>query len=104
MLRRLGLRLYADLQVRSGAKAYQNAVLVTTHNKPLPAWLPEAVNIDPGTCEWIYTSKDYERVLVYRAESSFSVFESAHACVTALKANNVQEADVHLGMNTGTWH
>lgn len=99
MLRRL------HLQVRSGGiKAYQSAVLVTNPTQPLPAWLPEAASIDPGTSDWIYPAKDYARVWVHRADSHFSVFESAHACITALKANNVQTADVHLHMNSGTWH
>ena len=99
MLRRYALRLYTHLQVKTGPKEYRSAVLVTNS---LPVWVPDAANIQPGSCDWTYTAKDYDRVLVYRPSSTFSVFESAYECVRMLKANNVQEADVHLDMNTGT--
>ena len=101
---RLGLRLYADLQVGTGPRKHRSAVFVLDTEKQLPAWLPTAANLDTGTCHWVYPAKDYDRVLVYRPNSSFSVFSSAYESITALRANNVLEADVHLEMETGKEH
>lgn len=101
---RLALRLYADLQVRTGPKKHCSAVFVWDPEKPLPTWLHAAANIDTGTCDWVYPAKEYDRVLVYRPNNSFSVFSSAYESITALRANNVLEADVHLEMGTGKKH